>query len=139
MSNVSTCVRCPGKYSTCELDKLLIPENIKNMTYEQQCKYVISKEACVFRQQAYKLYYSMYKANYNINKGSCANAFYVNWNSSNGKFTIGGKSLADYYNHYIGPSQGFTGLLTKIIEWTERQSYVCDLKRNGNYCRPGNR
>ena len=136
---MSKCIRCHGQYSTCELDKLLIPANIKNMTYEQQCKYVTSPEACLFRQQAKELYGAMYKANYNINRGSCANAFNVNWNSSNGKFTIDGKSLADYYCHYLGPSQGFTGLLTKIIEWSERKKYVCDLKRNGKYCRPGNR
>jgi hypothetical protein len=121
------------------LDKILIPVNIKNMTYEQQCKYVISPEASLFRKQAIELYGAMYKANYNIKKGSCANAFNVNWNSSNDKFTIGGKSLSHYYGHYIGSSQGFTGLLTKIIEWSERQKYVCDLKRNGKYCRPGDR
>jgi hypothetical protein len=25
------CVKCPGKYSPCELDMLLIPNNIKNI------------------------------------------------------------------------------------------------------------
>ena len=36
----------------------------------------------------------MIKASYNINRGSCANSFYVNWKYSNGNFYIDGKSLA---------------------------------------------
>jgi hypothetical protein len=130
---MSIYVRCPGKYSPCELDNILIPKNIKNMTYEQQCKYVISPVAYLFREQAKQLYSSMYKANYNIKRGSCANSFNVNWNSSNGKFTISGKSLANYYCHSIGSCKGFTGLLNKIIEWCDRQKYIYDLKKNGKY------
>ena len=134
---MSTCVKCPGQYSPCELDILLIPANIKNMTYSQQCKYVLSPQAVDFRCQAKQLYNSMIKANYNISRGSCSSPFNVNWKSSNGKFTINGKSLAKYYGHYLGDNKGFTGLLRKILEWCERQRYVNQLRKNGKYCPRG--
>lgn len=130
-------VRCKGQYSPCELDSLLIPAKIKGMSYEQQCRYVLSPHACHFRYKVSQLYKSMVQANYNINRGSCANPFYVNWQTCKGKFDINGKSLAAFYCHYLGDNRGFSGLIFKIKEWTERQEYVCALKRNGKYCSPG--
>lgn len=132
-------VKCPGQFSPCELDKLLIPAKIKNMTYAQQCKYVLSPEAFCFRGQVITLFQAMMRASQYTKRGSCANGFYVNWNSCGGKFTINGKSLAEYYCHYLGDNRGFAGLLRKIIESWERHTYVQNLVRNGKYCRPGNR
>jgi hypothetical protein len=128
------CVKCPGEYSPCELDILLIPNNIKNMTYVQQCKYLSCSESKHFRTQAKDLYVSMIKASYNIKRGSCANSFYVKWNSSNGNFYINGKSLAKYYDHYLGTGNGFRGILRNIIEQAERRNYVKQLQKNGQYC-----
>jgi len=138
---MANCVRCPGQYSSCELDKFLIPTCIKNMTYAQQCKYVLAAtpESYQFREKAKLLFTAMMKAFQNTNRGSCANPFHVNWNSCNGKFFINGKSLSAYYCHYLGANKGFSGLLRKIIEAWERQTYVKNLVRNGKYCRPGNR
>lgn len=128
------CVKCPGQYSPCELDMLLIPNNIKNMTYDQQCKYLLCSRSNKFKNQAKELYISMIKASYNIKRGSCANSFYVNWNSSNGNFYIDGKSLAKYYDHYLGAGNGFRGILRTIIEQAERRNYVNKLQKNGQYC-----
>jgi hypothetical protein len=132
-----TCVKCPGQYSPCDLDVLLIPNNIKNMTYEQQCKYLLCSHSKHFRSQAKDLYLSMIKASYNIKRGSCANSFYIKWNTANGNFHINGKSLARYYDHYLGTGNGFRGILRKIIEQAERRSYVKKLRKNGQYCSIG--
>lgn len=132
-------VKCKGQYSPCDLDKLLIPAMIKDMTYSQQCKYVLSPEACEFRKKVMLMLQAMLQAFQYTNRGSCANPFYVNWESCNGKFNINGKSLAEYYSHYLGANKGFSGLMLKIREHWERQRYVCGLIKNGKYCRPGNR
>jgi hypothetical protein len=128
------CVKCPGQYSPCELDILLIPNNIKNMTYDQQCKYLLCSHSNKFKNQAKELYISMIKASYNIKRGSCANSFYINWKSSNGNFYIDGKSLAKYYDYYLGSGNGFRGILRTIIEQAERRNYVNQLQKNGQYC-----
>lgn len=135
----NNCIKCPGHFSAYQLDKILIPANIKNMSYSQQCKYVLSPEAYHLRIKAKSMYVAMVKAYKNTSKGSCANPFYVCWNSCNGKFNINGKSLSAYYCHYLGTNKGFSGLLRKIIEFCERKAYVCQLIKDGKYCRPGNR
>ena len=124
---------CPS-----ELDKLLIPVNIKNLTFKQQAEYVITPEALPLRAAVHELYSAMIKANYNINRGSCANPYRVTWNSVGGKFIINGKSLAAYYCHYLGIGSGFAKLLRIMLEYTERQRYICQMKKNGKWCRPGN-
>ena len=129
-----TCVKCPGQYSPCELDVILIPKYIKNMSYEDQCKYILCSECEHFKAQVKELYIAMIKASYNIKRGSCANSFYIKWKSSNGNFHINGESLAKYYDHYLGTGNGFRGILRKIIEQTERRSYVKQLRKNGQYC-----
>ncbi len=130
-------VRCPGEYSPCELDFLLIPSKIKHVSYAQKVKYVKSPYAEKFRHQVKQLYEAMVKADYNIGRGSCANPFNVTWKTCNGKFVINGKSLAKYYCHYLGVNKGFSGLIYEILEFCRREEYVCALKRNGKYCAPG--
>lgn len=127
-------VRCPGEYLPCELDKLLIPKCIQNMTYEVQCNYVLSKCFNCFRPNILELYRAMMDASYNIKRGSCANPFYIKWDSINGSFVINGKSLAKYYDHCLGTCYEFGGLLQKILEQTERNNYVNQLRKEGKYC-----
>ena len=128
------CIKCPGQYSPCELDRLLIPKNIKNMKYCEQCRYVICSPCSKFRNQAKEFYIAIIKASYNIKRGTCANSFYVKWDSMNGNFHINGKSLARYYDHYLGTGNEFRGILRSIIENSERRYYVAQLKKEGKYC-----
>jgi hypothetical protein len=76
----------------------------------------------------------MMDASYNIKRGSCANSFYIKWDSINGSFFINGKSLAKYYDHCLGTCYEFGGLLQKILEQTERNNYVNQLRKEGKYC-----
>jgi hypothetical protein len=131
------CVRCPGEYLSCELDRLLIPKCIQNMTYDEQCNYVLSNCFNCFRPKILELYRAMTDASYNIKRGSCANPFYIKWDSINGSFFINGKSLAKYYDHCLGTCYGFGGLLQKILEQTERNNYVNQLRKEGKYCSRG--
>jgi len=132
------CIKYPRNFTPCELDKILIPTNIKNMPYNKQCNYLLSPKAVHLRTKAKELYISMIKAYKNTSRGSCANPFYVSWNSCKGQFNISGKSLSSYYCHYLGSNKGYSGLLRKIIEYCERKAYVCQLIKEGKYCRPGN-
>ena len=127
-------INYPCYFSPCELDKILIPKNIENLSFEKQCKYVLSHDASMFRIKAKYLYIAMIKANKNISRGTCANPFYVNWETSKGRFIINGKSLSDYYCRYLAADKGFSGLLFKINEYCERKAYVCQLKKEGKYC-----
>ena len=58
----NNCIKYPGHFSTYHLDKILISSNIKNMSYSQQCKYILSPEAYHLRIKAKSMYVSIVKA-----------------------------------------------------------------------------
>lgn len=122
-------------FTSDQLDILLIPSDIANLSFEQQLKIVLSPSKKILRTQVTGLWVAMIKADKNIKRGSCANGFKVTWNAVGGKIFIKGKSLSNYYNRYLSANNcGFSGLLYKIIEFRYRQDNVKNQKRNGKFC-----
>ena len=126
-------------FTSNQLDVLLIPSDIANLTFDQQLKIVLSPSKKTLRTQVLGFWIAMIKADKNIKRGSCANGFRVTWNAKGGKFFIGGKSLSNYYDRYLSANNcGFSGLLFRIIEYRYRQDNIKNQRRNGKFCAKNN-
>ena len=118
-----------------QLDRLLIPRDISNLSFDNQLKNVLSSSKKTFRRQVMGFFVAMAKARKDINRGSCANGYRVTWNAVGGKIFIGGKSLSNFFDRYLAANRsGFSGLLFRIVQFQYRQAKIQSLKRNGKYC-----
>jgi hypothetical protein len=125
------------KLSSAELDSLLVPTFLRNLTQAQQTAIVqgTSTDAQQFRLLSQQLLVAAKKSFDAKKKGTCYANFKVPWTIPSGSLTINWCSLADYYCHLLGsPAAGFPFVFSKAYAYQKQQNRISNLRRNGKYC-----
>lgn len=117
----------PKKYTTKQLDSLLVPTFLSGLSQQQQCAIVQGSSAAAknFRKKSLLVLAAAKKAFDAKLRNTCSANFVVPYTVSGGNpLIINWCSMADYFCHLQGaPAPGFPYLLSKAL------SYERDLKK----------
>jgi hypothetical protein len=117
----------PKKYTTKQLDSLLLPTFLRGLTQAQQCASVTSNSSAArnFRKKSQQVVWAAKKAFDARLRGTCSANFVVPYTVSSGTLVVNWCSMADYFCHLQGaPVPGFPFVLSKALAF-ERNSKKC--------------
>lgn len=117
-----------SKYTTTQLDSLLVPTFLRGLTASQQATAVTgsSSQAVNFRRKSNLVLQSALNAFKARGRGTCSANFTVPYTIPAGVVTISWCSMADYFCHLQGsPASGFPYIFSKAREYERRLVKCC--------------